>query len=375
MLLTRSLRRFPFKIVLKCLVIKCFFIIVILNSDKNSKENEEAKSDPPNRKNIFIETEKRKSESTDLKNVLRNRLKHLQSSCSSISSDGQSLTSVTKLQSKQLFWCKKTKIVYCPVFKSASSAWLEHLINLSGRSQSSIIDAKKKKKRDLLGQLVYLGIVKPSDAEWQDYLTLENTRNLTAFTVVRHPFERLVSAYRDKLERKNRYYYDLFGKVIVSKFREKAIKRLGKEFFEKSNNFGTVLKVADGSRVDAKFPSFWEFVQCVVTKMCSDEHWNPIYQHCSICHPLQLSTNPYILKFEHLKDEGPEFLQMMGWDKKIQDNAKVNANTYSGMSGAEITKLYFSTFSESEIMEVYKHYEYDFILFDYNFQIGDISLP
>ena len=51
--------------------------------------------------------------------------------------------------------------------------------------------------------------------------------------VVRHPFERILSAYRDKLEDLSRdiearegYYYTMYGKHIVAEYRDKTDKNL-----------------------------------------------------------------------------------------------------------------------------------------------------
>ncbi|EFX82285.1 hypothetical protein DAPPUDRAFT_316998 [Daphnia pulex] len=46
--------------------------------------------------------------------------------------------------------------------------------------------------------------------------------DLTKFIFVRHPFERLVSAYRDKLTRNNPIYHKMVGKVIIRKVRKNA---------------------------------------------------------------------------------------------------------------------------------------------------------
>ena len=60
-----------------------------------------------------------------------------------------------------------------------------------------------------------------STSSWNMWLTQHETT--TSFIIVRHPFDRLVSAFRDKLERSNQGYYSIqqgyymrkYGKEIV----------------------------------------------------------------------------------------------------------------------------------------------------------------
>lgn len=79
---------------------------------------------------------------------------------------------------------------------------------------------------------------------------------------IRNPLDRLLSAYRDKLEGGNKYYYDKYGKAIVAKYRERGIKRFGREFYDKRGMNGAPVRNTD--RTDGKYPTFWEFVTAIL---------------------------------------------------------------------------------------------------------------
>ena len=91
----------------------------------------------------------------------------------------------------------------------------------------------------------------------------------THFFIVRHPVYRLVSAYRDKLERslaakvENDWYYNLYGRAIVKQYRALAERRFGHQFFSKANHFGTPLPVRKKGHRTKELPTFWEFIQFV----------------------------------------------------------------------------------------------------------------
>lgn len=56
---------------------------------------------------------------------------------------------------------------------------------------------------------------RPSSAELSDALS-----NSLSFLIVREPFERLLSAYRNKLEGHRNKYYKLLGEQIIKEFRK-----------------------------------------------------------------------------------------------------------------------------------------------------------
>ena len=104
-----------------------------------------------------IETSKKLPvKNKSIQNTFAHRSERIRNICSlSVSHDG-SLTSKTKLISSNLYWLQKSKIAYCPVFKSASSTWLENLIFLSGASTERTKVAKQRHGGSLIHQIQHL---------------------------------------------------------------------------------------------------------------------------------------------------------------------------------------------------------------------------
>ena len=97
---------------------------------------------------------------------------------------------ISKHNFKNLYSLVEKRIAYCPVFKSASIVWLQNLITLS-TANKSIISTARKLGKYRIGQVKYVGAIKPSTSTWYDYVSLTPHLNLTAFMIVRHTFERL----------------------------------------------------------------------------------------------------------------------------------------------------------------------------------------
>lgn len=71
---------------------------------------------------------------------------------------------------------------------------------------------------------------------------------LETFVIVRHPFERLVSAFRDKFEKheNNHFFREKFGAQMIAENREFAMEKFPHLSF------------------DENVPIFWEFVQFII---------------------------------------------------------------------------------------------------------------
>ena len=81
-------------------------------------------------------------------------------------------------------------------------------------------------------------------------------------------------------------YHQHYGEHFVKRYRQKAIQVLGNDFFNETNNFGTLTDVKDNLRPSSEFASFWEFAQSVIDRHKIDDHWVSIHEYCSICDPL-----------------------------------------------------------------------------------------
>ena len=114
-----------------------------------------------------------------------------------------------------------------------------------------------------------------------------NTQNPVTFIIVRHPYERLLSAYRDKFENKKKYYYHNYGKLMISQYRQRGIRRFGKQFYQihKSSKRNSNIPYLNAvqRRVNDPTPTFWEFIRYIIDHDNLNEHWRPASLMCSMC--------------------------------------------------------------------------------------------
>lgn len=106
---------------------------------------------------------------------------------------------------------RKHHLIWCNVFKAASTSWMYNFNILAGYSalflrKTNIVPltlARRKYQRISMEQL---------ERAQNDSIT---------FVVVRHPFERLLSAYRDKLMFAVPHsLHDKMGRKIIRKYRK-----------------------------------------------------------------------------------------------------------------------------------------------------------
>ncbi|XP_027217445.2 carbohydrate sulfotransferase 11 [Penaeus vannamei] len=292
------------------------------------------------------------------------------------------------LNHNRLLFDTRNHLAYCRNAKAGTTSWLSLLLTWAGMNVQDMdpeeIHAAAKEIFPSLG---------PKEA------AAEMNFPAFTFTAVRHPFTRLVSAYKDKMA--ENYRKDV-QESIISKYRvnntilskmhttdQNKLKQISKltEFswenivsMQKKYSFFRSLKNSDStSKVysDLSIPTFREFALYVsdqiltcgflVNSACLeavDVHWQPFFNRCAPC-DIKYKA---IVKVETFSEDQQHIQQLMGIPDPPQspENCTINKHTSSGPSTDSLTKLYFSQMTPWERMRVYLAYYYDFQLFGYS---------
>jgi len=179
-----------------------------------------------------------------------------------------------------------------------------------------ILNQKQSEDQDL--SKTYL--IRPRDKldivrgeQWADYFK---------FLIVRHPFIRLVSAYKSR-----------------------------------------GMKTSSGGNVS--FPDFVDHLIRTPPNLM-DKHWAP---YTKVCIPCNISYDA-ILKVETLKSDADWLLAKLKLNHLQEDWGKLAATTWN-QTTSESTRKYFSQVSQENIWRLYIKYQIDFEMFNYENQIEE----
>jgi len=220
---------------------------------------------------------------------------------------------------KSLMYQEPWHLLYCWIHKVASSSWSKVFFNLKGKQVPT------SRLHEAAQQFSIPSIKLPSAIS-----------NSLLFTIVRHPFERLVSAYRDKFElsKKYAYVYTMYASKILG-----------------------LKSLTDTQRV--RRPTFSEFVDYLlrVPVQQFNDHWVPYWLHCHVCE----MEYDIIGKMETIADDMEFIAERSGL-------AATNITlpwTNRRNSGDNISLKYFRDLSVDQVMGLYRIYKLDFEMFGY----------
>lgn len=265
----------------------------------------------------------------------------------------------------RLRWAVPERLLYCPVFKAASTSWLINYLKLA----NSTADPKSGNLHKLVTRL----FPAPRTLKLRKRIYEESTK----FIIVRHPFERLVSAYRDKLAgfTRNEHYLAM-RKHIIATYRENEEENSLIPTFRESIDFVLdeleKLNGADASKSERKRDSL------------IDGHFMPYSSRCLPC----VMDYDVIIKFETLEEDSKYLIEECGLEGhlevKHENPAPTGPRTNQGYknkskkvkkglempqeeSGSSYQTLsFFKDISSSKIEKLYEYYKYDFDIFGYS---------
>lgn len=245
---------------------------------------------------------------------------------------GQSLN--THVPLKEFMFDSNSKLLFCRNAKVGTTTWLQQFLELSQYKKNILMKEFGANYSKKLHRTVP-GLFKITSLRNTNIINL--AEHTTSFSMVRHPFERLVSAYQDKLVDQTDPFYTRVVNHIVNTY--------GAVTFE---NF--VHMILDKSRR-----------QCRQMNKCGlDKHWKPFISRCGYC------NIPYkvIAKAENFAEDQKFIGRLANIDFK-----PIKTHTSSGGSTKEQAKKYFSQLSLDIVKKLYNVYKVDFEMFGYSPQM------
>ncbi|XP_047470657.1 carbohydrate sulfotransferase 11-like isoform X2 [Penaeus chinensis] len=284
------------------------------------------------------------------------RVKHVRATCPQLAVPNASFDSRGPphglVDIHNLIFDRINLLTFCPVYKAASTSWTITLLEIGGYKRAKNIPLQK-----LVSQVYpkISNLAGPAVA-----------RRTTKFMIVRHPFERLLSCFRDKFEYgKKSYYYKRYGEKMVRRYRifPKYISegQLGllQEQVRNKVMAGLPVVLRGNPFASPVGPTFLEFVQFVIDSKHEDEHWRTYDSHCSPC----LMDYDFVLRFESLYQEGKQFLEYINRTSQVQP--RWDNPTSGGATNTEIVCSYYSQLPFDLMQKLADKYENDFLLFEY----------
>jgi hypothetical protein len=223
---------------------------------------------------------------------------------------------------------QRLRFAYCEIGKVASSTWRAILKALLG-------DDSRSRTSALLHPLRHINA---------------NDRHFKFF-FVRHPFDRLVSAYVSKFVKPTSYWHEL-GPHIIRKYRHTS---------SSLNGSNTPKTLKSTNQV-----TFTEFVRYIIDVPLSsprnDFHW---YPQTLTCQPCRVKYD-FIGHYETLYQDASYVLERLGASNRIKfpGNANSTASRLQ-QSTARIQKM-FSQLTQTELDRLKVLYRFDFQMFGYD---------
>ncbi|XP_028286442.1 carbohydrate sulfotransferase 8-like [Parambassis ranga] len=248
---------------------------------------------------------------------------------------------VSQRQVSRVYVEDRSRLLYCEVPKAGCSNWKRVLMVLGGSANNT---------RDIPHDAAHYANRLRRLESYKRAGIIDRLRSYTKVLFIREPFERLVSAFRDKFESPNSYYHPVFGRPIISRYRANATR--------------TALRTGAG----VTFREFIQYLLDVRRPVGMDIHWEPVSQLCNPC----LLRYDFIGKFESLEEEANFLLRSIGAPTNLTFPDFKDRNPLAERTSSKITQEYFSQLNATERQKAFDFYYMDYLMFNYSKPFEDL---
>ncbi|XP_053255260.1 carbohydrate sulfotransferase 8 [Podarcis raffonei] len=269
----------------------------------------------------------------------RERKQIMRETCSKYKSNNKRI--ITPYHVSRIFVEDKYRILYCEVPKAGCSNWKRVLMVLNGLASST-----KVIQHNTVHYGNYLKRLDGFDRKGINH----RLNTYTKMLFVREPFEKLVSAFRDKFEHPNNYYHPVFGRPIISRYRVNATKE--------------ALRTGSG----VTFKEFIQYLLDVHRPVGMDIHWDHVNRLCSPC----LIDYDFIGKFETMEEDANFFLHLINAPQNLTFPRFKDRHSDEERTTTQITQQYFKQLSPSQRQRSYDFYYMDYLMFNYSKPFEDL---
>ncbi|KAL5246876.1 hypothetical protein ACHWQZ_G018919 [Mnemiopsis leidyi] len=271
-----------------------------------------------------------------------------------------------------LYQMNELGVSWCPVFKSGSTTWRNYFIDkfVADPPQEYYLDLLKSRqltsgkrlRTNQNGKVLYKG---------------ENEGNVR-FSVIRHPFSRLVSHVKSSgREIEMVHQQDIWIQNAMLEARSRAVQNhtLLQKYKTEFDNYFNWLKAgnagsafnrsSDNPFLSPPYPTLSEMVDHIMKRRRIrndwDGHWMPGHEFCDICR----NAYTYIIKLEEEPLELWYLVDVLGlWaDREVFLN-RANSSTRKQTEMLEVWSQ-IETLGESQREFIERHFDVDFRMFDY----------
>ncbi|XP_068811715.1 carbohydrate sulfotransferase 8 isoform X2 [Struthio camelus] len=286
-----------------------------------------------------LKSEDRNNKWKSLHQIQTERKRIMRETCSKYKSNNRRI--ITPYHVSRIFVEDKYRVLYCEVPKAGCSNWKRVLMVLNGLASST---------KDIQHNTVHYGNYLKRLDGFDRKGIYHRLNTYTKMLFIREPFEKLVSAFRDKFEHPNNYYHPVFGKAIISRYRVNATKE--------------ALRTGSG----VKFKEFIQYLLDVHRPVGMDIHWDHVNRLCSPC----LIDYDFVGKFESMEDDANFFLHLIGAPQNLTFPKFKDRHSNEERTTTKITQHYFAQLSPSQRQRSYDFYYMDYLMFNYSKPFEDL---